>query len=270
MNETISIHKSNKCDGGRPARRRTTVRAAMFIVGVGLMLSLSAAVAALDYADRTPGHTFLTEALDAYDARHYTSAMEKFRRAAHWADKVAQYNLGVMHLHGQGTEPDSARAWAWFELAAERNYPHMVEVAEALWDVLDESQRERARNIHEDELLERFGDAAAVPRTARHMRSQQRGATGSRVGFRSGMLRVIEVEDVYLTPAMSTKVSASGRVFSGSEYYDPAKFDFYNVLAAESTLFEAEQRGEVRLGDFELINDETDTDARRGGQGDRR
>lgn len=252
--------------GDRSARSCPLGGIVPLVLTAALMLGCSTAAIALEYADRTPGHKQLEAGLDAYDSGHYVSARGKFRRAAYWADKVAQFNLGVIYLHGQGTEPQPARAWAWFELAAEREYPHMVEVAGRVWDTLDESQRARARRIFEDELLERFGDEVAVPRTARQMRSKQRRATGSRVGFRSGNLTVLEMQDIDLRPAFTTKISASGREYTGDAYYDPAKFDFYNVVAAETRLFEAEQSGKVRLGTFELIDDEDEEDATESGK----
>lgn len=226
---------------------------------VALLLSVAGTALASDYAERTPGHKHLSEGLDAYRAGHYFSAMSKFRNAARWADKLAQFNLGVMYLKGQGADPEPARAWAWFELAAERGYPHMVEIADQVWASLDESGQARARRIYEEELLQRYGDAVAVPKTASYLRREQRRATGSRVGFRGGNLQVIEVEDARWNrgiPQASTALIVDGRKFRGDEYYDPAKFDIYNVIAAESTLFDAEQRGEVRLGEFRLIEDD--------------
>jgi hypothetical protein len=243
-------------------------RGAVIACIAGLLMFASGTVGALDYADRTPGHKLLSSALSAYEAGQYVSALRKFERAAHWADKVAQFNLGVMHLHGQGTDPDPARAWAWFELAAERAYPRMTEVAGRVWETLDETQRTRARRIHDEELLGRYGDAVAVPRTARRMRRDQRRATGSRVGFRRGGLRVYEVADIGW--GKSGEISFSGRVHTSGSYYDPVKFDFHEIVAAETRLFEAAQQGKVRLGEFKLIDDEDGTESTRAGKDDGR
>lgn len=227
----------------------------LLILISGLALSASSVALALDYAERTPGDRHLSEALEAYEAGQYPSAMSKFRRAAHWADKVAQYNLGVMYLNGQGIEPDVPRAWAWFELSAERRYPHMMDVADRLWEALDESQREQGRSIYEDELLNKYGDEVAVPRTASYMRREQRRSTGSRVGFRSSNLTVIEPEFMDPDPLNPASLNAYGRIYTGDEFYDPAKFNFYNVVATETQLFKALQAGEVRLGEFKLIEE---------------
>lgn len=256
MNTSIIINQHVQTAG-----RSSKPSAATRIVAAGLLCVLSSVASAMGYADRTPGQAHLTAGIEAYEAGQYVSARGRFERAAHWADKVAQFNLGVMHLNGQGMEPDPARAWAWFELAAERRYPSMVEVADRLWSMLDDAQRDRARRIHDEELLEHYGDAQAVPRTARHMRREMRGATGSRVGARSANLQVIEVENVYTKPEATFKIAATGRVYSGADFYDPAKFDFHNVVATESFIFDAEERGEVSLGAFRLIDEESDEDS---------
>lgn len=55
---------------------------------------------------------------------------ERFRAAQHWYRKAAlrghreaSYNLGVLHLNGQGGPPDLAQARRWFGLAAQRGLP---------------------------------------------------------------------------------------------------------------------------------------------------
>ncbi|QKK01971.1 MAG: sel1 repeat family protein [Pseudomonadota bacterium] len=251
--------KANTICEERSTRRYLPGHATVLTLMVVLVLSLPGAVVGMGYAERTPGHKHLSAGLDAYAAGQYFSAMDKFRSAARWADKLAQFNLGVMYLNGQGSDPEPARAWAWFELAAERRYPRMVKVADQVWASLDEPGRAQARRIYDDELMPRFGDAVAVPRTASFMRRAQRSATGSRVGFRGSNMRVFEVDHARWNrtlPQDSTAIIISGRQFTGDEYYDPAHFDIYSVIAAESRLFDAEHRGDVRLGEFRLIDDE--------------
>lgn len=55
---------------------------------------------------------------------------ERFRAAQHWYRKAAlrghreaSYNLGILHLNGQGGPPDLHQARRWFEAAAERGLP---------------------------------------------------------------------------------------------------------------------------------------------------
>ncbi|MEM1081429.1 MAG: hypothetical protein AAGH65_07590, partial [Pseudomonadota bacterium] len=127
----------------------------------------------------------------AFEAGMYPAALTHYKSAARWADKFAQYNVGIMYLRGYGTEFDPVRAWAWFELSAERGYPEMVETADLLWDKFNGAQQRRARDIFENELLPDYSDDARKSLTARRMERERRQATGSRVGS-IGNLTIID------------------------------------------------------------------------------
>lgn len=208
-----------------------------------------------DYADRTPGQRHLDDGLRAYNHGRYNFAKRQFLTAARWSDKLAQYNLGVMHYHGHGFEQDSAQAWAWFKVAAERDYPLFVDVADQVWDELDESQRRRALAILEDDLLVNYGDAVTVPRTVDRMRSRQRQATGSRVGWASAFLEVFEVGGASFNPYTQQLKMFDARRYTGQEYYARDMWDFERIMKLESFLFDAESRGQVKLGDFHVIEE---------------
>lgn len=182
----------------------------------------------------------------------YGFAMRRFEKAAYWADKVAQFNLGVMHYHGQGVDVDPARAWAWFNLAAEREYPHMVTLAEQVWSELDGAGQERAVSIFESELLPEYGDEVAVRRTSRQMSREYRKATGSRIGATSGFLTVHEVKGPVIFNPYTQTLSFDSTVFTGPEFYQPELWDFERIMAAEKWEFDAASRGHVLLHDVEL------------------
>jgi len=235
---------------------------------IGCLATLLLAVACLlpfgasaedNYAERTPGQEFLHKALRAYEDGQYRIAQREFLSAARWSDKLAQYNLGAMHYHGQGFERDWARAWAWFKISAERNYPLFVDVADHVWAALDDAERERARYIYEDELLLRYSDEVTVDRTIRFMRRDQRKATGSRLGWAGGFLEVIEPDGpVMIDPFRGTLEILSGTRYRGEEFYEKEFWDFERIMRLEAALFDAHTRGEVTLGDFEIIEDDAD------------
>lgn len=176
----------------------------------------------------------------AYDAGRYWKAMQNYRAAAYWADKISQYNIGVMYLNGEGRDSDPARAWAWFRLAAERQYPHMQQTAEEVWLALDFAQRDRALEIFEQELLPVYGDKVAVPRTAKRMQSNRRAMTGSRLG-RSGSMTIVD---------------RSTGLRSGDEFYNEDKWNFYYLVLREVELFRGELPGHVDFGEFIVIEPE--------------
>lgn len=211
-----------------------------FIAAVILLaVSWSPAEAIEGYAEHTPGYNFLAQGTRSYEAGRYFDAKHRFRQAAHWADKLAQFNLGIMYFNGEGVARDPARSWAWFELSAEREYPQMVEAAELVWDRLDERQRAEARRILEQELLPDYGDEVAIERTAARMQQQRRRATGSRLGFVGNI----------------TIIDRSGRSRNGSDFYREERWDFNRIVKLETRIFEAAGSGQVTIGDTEVVED---------------
>ena len=188
------------------------------------------------YAEHTPGARLVAEGKRSYDAGQYASALTKYEAAARWADKFAQFNIGVMHLQGKGTEFDPARALAWFQLAAERDYPMMVTMVEDLEDMVDDATKRQAERIRVEELEPVFGDEVAIERTHRRMQRDRRLATGSRLGF-AGFLRVID---------------RNGFSRDGAEFYAEEKWDFRQIVAIETQRMQALGDGRVELRELEL------------------
>jgi hypothetical protein len=202
-----------------------------------------------DYDEHTPGARYMEDGQRAYAAGQFGSALAKYKAAARWADKFAQYNIGVMHLRAEGVEFDPVKAWAWLELAAERDYPQMVEAADDLYAMLDEAQRAEGRDYLERELLPRYGDDARVEPTAQKMRQDRRRATGSRTGGGAFLS--------YLTI-----IDGSGQTRRGDEYYAAEKWDFERIIEYETQVMFRIANGNVELGELELVDDEEPEDGR--------
>lgn len=190
--------------------------------------------------EHAPGTSSHIKGREAYDAGRHWQAMQHFLSSAHWADKMSQFNIGVMYFNGEGVDADHSRGWAWMELSAERRYPQMVEMADRIWAQLDDAQREQGRRILEQELLPAYGDEMAVPRTARRMQEQRRTMTGSRMG-NPGIM------EIYV-PDRSPR--------SRTEYYKDENWDFYALLELEAKMLEGVYRGRVEVGEFEVIEPE--------------
>ncbi len=208
------------------------------LAATALACACATAAPPADYAEHTPGNESYSRGLHAWTDGRYFDARHRFERAAWWADKFAQYNLGAMYYRGDGVERQPARAWAWFELSAERGYSQFASTADAVWSELDSGQRDRAQSILA-ELESEYGDAVAIERTARVMRRRERNQTGSRLGF-TGFLKIIEPHDTR----------------DGEDFYSAEKWDFRRVVEMEKNFFDAIARGNVRIGEFEVIEED--------------
>jgi uncharacterized protein len=210
---------------------RLTVSAVLLCLAVGPVVAEESA----PMMEHVPGWQSYIQGMEDYNNGRLFSARHYFLVAARYGDKVAQYNLGVIHYLGEGIPADPARGWAWFDIAAERGYPQMVETALDVWDELDEAGRE-AGMAYREELEARFADAIVVPRVANMMERQRRNVTGSRTGFVSGMLQVVD---------------RNGVTRSGDEFYAQERWDFNEIVRIEAQLFDNMARGRVDIGEIE-------------------
>lgn len=215
------------------------------ILALGILVSFMAA--AQTSFEHAPGTEPYRKGMKAYESSRHWQALGHFRSAARWADKSAQFYLGAMHYRGEGVERDLARAWAWFELSAERDYPQMVAIADDLWDELDPDERERGREILEQELRPTYGDAATVQRTHQRMQEDRRRMTGSRLNTMPGLMEIHEgnSEGVVQVPTRSRY-----------DFYKKENWDFYALLEKEAELMGGRFKGRVEATEFEVIEDE--------------
>jgi len=216
-----------------------------FLITVGIALCLFGGPAVADVKlpnlEHTPGARPYVQAMEDFRNGRMFSARHNFLEAAHWADKIAQYNLGVIHYQGHGVPVDRPRAWAWFDLAAERGYPQLVDMAALVWEEFDEREQAAARDIRA-ELAERYSDAVAIPRTARYMELEQRRMTGSRVGMIGNL----------------TIITGDGVTRSGEDFYRRENRDFYSVVGRETALYRRLNTGRVEISDIDVIDEDKD------------
>ena len=109
------------------------------------------------------------------------AAMESFTRAARFADKPSQAAIAELLWEGTGTGRNRPLAYAWMDLAAERGYRSFLLKREAMWQDLDENEREQALSVGA-RLYADYGDDVAKPRAYSVMRRERSRHVGSRVG----------------------------------------------------------------------------------------
>lgn len=118
-------------------------------------------------------------ALERNDARR---AFGNFQRAARYADKPSQAMVAEMLWTGRGVLRDRPLAYAWMDLAAERQQKDFLLKREYYWSQLDAADREKALTLGRSVYAE-YGDDVAKPRQAREMARVRNEMTGSRVGW---------------------------------------------------------------------------------------
>jgi TPR repeat protein len=117
-----------------------------------------------------PGRYFEQKAQFYLRRRDYREALRLFELSAFWADKLAQYNVGIMYYNGIGIETDRSRGVAWLGIAAQ-NHDDLADAAlQAAYASLGTAERQLAESIYR-QLDARYGNAVAVPRALRQYQS---------------------------------------------------------------------------------------------------
>jgi hypothetical protein len=137
-----------------------------------------------------PGKYFEYKAQFYLKKKDYRQALNLFELAGFWANKIAQYNAGLMYYNGIGVPPDPVRGVAWLGIAAEAHDDLAVRALQLAYASLSAEQQHQSAQLWK-QLDEKYGDAVAVPRALQRYDAEARNVTGSRVGF-IGDLRVYE------------------------------------------------------------------------------
>ena len=122
-----------------------------------------------------------------YTQHQYTEAMQNFKVGAYYADKLSQLSIGLMYLNGEGVEKDPVTAYAWLDIAAEREYPDFVSTRDRVKASLTPDQLQRGQAMRA-ELAARYGDAVAKPRMVHQLQMGLSQMTGSRLGSSANVL----------------------------------------------------------------------------------
>ncbi|ASE53764.1 TPA: sel1 repeat family protein [Stenotrophomonas maltophilia] len=123
--------------------------------------------------------------------RQPARALDYYTRSARYADKFSQATVARLYQEGVGTRADPVMAYIWMDLAAERMYHDFLVLREHYWARLDALQQaqaiERGQQVYAD-----YGDRVAKPRMERALRDGRQQITGSRLGYVSSGLIVVQ------------------------------------------------------------------------------
>jgi len=114
-----------------------------------------------------PGKWYEQEAQDYLQEKNYPAALAAFQQAAYWANKTAQYNIGMMYLKGmEGIHVDQVRAVAWLGIAAEQHKPDVDKTLHDAFVELAPEQNAAASALWK-QLNAEYGDDVTLPRATK-------------------------------------------------------------------------------------------------------
>ena len=145
-----------------------------------------------------PGKYFEQKAQFYLKNRQYRAALEMFELSGFWADKISQYNAGLMYYNGIGVPVDKARGVAWLRVAAQGHEELAERALQVAQAEIGADERARADAIF-DQLDEKYGDRYTLPRALAQYDQDIAMLTGSHLGHVIGPLSVQEVGDLPTT-----------------------------------------------------------------------
>lgn len=121
----------------------------------------------LYYFQSLPGVVSNCYARRKWEQGHYRAGLERFKRAASWGSKEAQYALGLIYYTGRHVPVNKPLGLAWLELAAERNDPQKSQVAKSAERLATADEMRQARQLL-SHMRERYADEVAAKRAWKH------------------------------------------------------------------------------------------------------
>jgi TPR repeat protein len=120
------------------------------------------------YETLLPGDYYACLAKYYFQRKHYRQMVEMLEESAHWANKDAQYTLGLIYYNGDtpGVPANRPLAIAWLALAAERKNPAYLQAYDAISLRSTPEEIQAATNISNKMKLE-YGDKVAGLRALR-------------------------------------------------------------------------------------------------------
>lgn len=182
--------------------------------------------------------------MSLYSEGHYTAALKYFKYGARYADKLSQLSIGLMYDNGQGVAKDPVTACAWLALAAERKFPSFIATRDRVCEALTPAQHDQAVAVL-DKLMPEYGDAVAKPRMVHALDLAKMEATGSRLGFDSG------ITTVGVTPGCGGPTVGDSPIAGcgSNDFWSPWRWDPKKYFMAR----DAKWRGTVTVGGLQDV-----------------
>lgn len=173
-------------------------------------------IASAAFLSAHPDLRFRNLGQQAFQAGNYGKAMQYFLRAARYADKPSQGMVAELYWQGKGVAVNRPLAYAWIDLAAERQFKLMQVIRARYWRDMSPAEREQAMEIGKV-LVTTYADKVAQPRMERQLRLARSSVTGSRTGF-VGSLQVV------VPGPGGVPITLDGSQFYQDKFWKPAAY----------------------------------------------
>jgi hypothetical protein len=115
-----------------------------------------------------PGDYYACRAVYHLQRKHYGQFLEMLRESAYWANKNAQYELGLVYFNGDipGIPMNRPLGLAWLALAVERKNPDFQQAYTTAYLQSSPQERAAASDLWKT-MLPKYGDKVAALRAIR-------------------------------------------------------------------------------------------------------
>jgi hypothetical protein len=119
-----------------------------------------------------PGKYYEQRAQDAVKRKNFRQALEMYEKAGYWGNKIAQYDIGMLYLHGaEGVPVDKVRGTAWLGIAAQTHTPDVDKTLGEAYASLNAKQRAAAGELWK-QLKTDYDDKATLDRASKKFNDQ--------------------------------------------------------------------------------------------------
>ncbi|MEO8001605.1 MAG: hypothetical protein ABI644_06990 [Arenimonas sp.] len=194
---------------------------------------------------------------EAYRKARYSEAFTNFKRAAKYADKPSQGMLAEMLWKGEGVAADRIQAYAWIDIAAEREYPAMILSREKIWSQLSEDERKQAVAVSL-QLHKYYGDDIAKNRMEVALRRAKTHVVGSHAGFVSTEHVCLDIAGFDPKVPLECKNKVDGSDYYQDKFWKPAEYWKWQDIAWKDPAVGTVNIGRLQNAPADQINSDKD------------
>ncbi len=119
-----------------------------------------------------PGKYYEQQAQTAVKAQNFRRALEMYKKAGYWGNKIAQFNVGMLYVNGaEGVPVDRIRGTAWLGIAAQTHTQYVDKALGEAYAGLNTEQRAAAGDLWK-QLKVDYDDKITLDRASKLFNAQ--------------------------------------------------------------------------------------------------